>query len=121
MRSLVLLCLFGCAILAQAQTVTTREPLYDADGKLVTEDMTYEELMDFSDNEWDDVEHGLKTPEAADAEFSALTGYNVLDWLIANGEIVLAQDEGMVDDTAAEAMAGADEAPMLFQTGFLKN
>ena len=88
MRSLVLLCLFGCAILAQAQTVTTREPLYDADGKLVTEDMTYEELMDFSDSEWDDVEHGLKTPENADAEFSALTGYNVLDWLIANGDVV---------------------------------
>ena len=119
MKSLLLICLLGCAFLAHGQGL--ENPIYDADGKIVTEDMSYEQIMDFSDDEWDDVEHGLKTPEAADAEFTAITGFNVLDWLVANGEIILAQDEGMIDDSSAESMASADETPVLFQTGFLSN
>ena len=105
-------------LLAQSELVPDENTVYDADGKIVTEDMTYEELMDYSDELWNEVETGLKTPQAADQEFSDHTGFEVLDWMVANGEIQLAQDEGMIESSSEEKESELG-TPTLFQKSFL--
>lgn len=96
-------------------------PIYDGDGKVVIADMSYEEMMDYSDDIWDRVESGQISPNDAGVEFADRTGYDVIDWQVANGEIIIALDEGTVDESTAEGMEGLDaDMPLLFQKGFLQ-
>ena len=61
--------------------------------------MKYDQIMDWSDFLWVEVEGGRLTPRQAEEKFLEETGMPVLDFLVGSGEIQLAVEEGLIDQS----------------------
>ena len=62
----------------------------------------YDEIMAWSDQLWVEVEGGRLTPRQAEEMFLAETGMPVLDFLVGSGEIQLAVEEGLIDQSVVD-------------------
>ena len=61
--------------------------------------MKYDQIMAWSDFLWVEVEGGRITPRQAEETFLEETGMPVLDFLVGSGEIQLAVEEGLIDQS----------------------
>lgn len=62
----------------------------------------YDDIMAWSDHLWVEVEGGRLTPRQAEEMFLEETGISVLDFLVGSGEIQLAVEEGLVDQSEVD-------------------
>lgn len=62
-----------------------------------TEEMDYEELVEFADGIWIDVESGSLAPSDAMDLFEETTGETIFEFMTEPGEPVVSVDEGVLD------------------------